>query len=131
MLLKTDTYTFWVDFFEDEISPGTYIYLVGKRKNKTRPCIELMVKPCEYNDSHTSKSGTTKETSNHKKVNVIIQNLEYYETCAKERLVQKSGTVDMIYAILKVLLHQYKVNKIILTDKSYWRGPNGPVPLPE
>lgn len=37
----------------------------------------------------------------------------------------------MLYGILKVLLDKYKVNKIMLIDNSYWRGPNGSIPLPE
>lgn len=70
MILRTDKYTFWVDYYEDDVIPGTYFYTVGNPKHKSKPCIRLMV--CLSNRE--------------KKYDIIIQSINYYNTCAKEGL---------------------------------------------
>jgi hypothetical protein len=91
------------------------------------------VEPCGDGSLYIPEIGINRPPTrkSNEMVDITIYWLEYHEKTISEEYILKSGTVDMIYAILKLLLDLFQVNKITLRDTSYWRGPNGPVPLPE
>jgi hypothetical protein len=89
MYLQTTNYRFWVQFHEENENELTHFYNIGNPEG-VQPCIRIMVAP--------SRSG---------KMNIIINDLEYYKECAKEQLAQRSGTIEMLAGSLKALCKKY------------------------
>jgi len=111
MILKTNHYNFWIKRHKHN---KTFItYDVGNPHCKPMPCVRLSLDKYDH------------------QWHLIIQDIMYYSTCAKEGLIKGDGTVEMVKGALVYLVTKYNVASVSLSDKSFVPNPDNPVIISE